>query len=121
MTHKMIVGSRGENRGGSEGTSSRALGNVSRETPASTFTPPSGASAASVVDDLAAGARQRSAAGDLYAFGWVLRRLSAIGLAALDTVSASDADGDVRDAVKPFLDALRWEGVKLTHGKPETD
>jgi len=117
MAHHIGVGSRRENRGGSEGTPS----NVSRETPASTFTPPSGASAASIVDDLAAGARQRSAEGDLYAFGWVLRRLSAIGLAALDSVSSSDPDGDVRDAVKPFLDALRWEGVKLTSGKPETD
>jgi len=57
----------------------------------------------------------------LVAFGWVLRRLAAIGLAALDTVASADPDGDVRDAVKPFLDAVRWEGVKLTSGQPAAD
>jgi len=105
------VGSRRENRGGSEGTTS-----VSRET-----TSPSTASSGAAGVNPSAGAGQPSAQGDLYAFGWVLRRLSAIGLAALDSVSNSDPDGDVRDAVKPFLDAVRWEGVKLTSGKPETD
>jgi len=115
MAHRLHVGSRRENRGGSEGTPST----VSRETSTNPSLHSSGDSA--VGGDAKAGAGQPSAHGDLYAFGWVLRRLSAIGLAALDSVSSSDPDGDVRDQVKPFLDALRWEGVKLTSGKPETD
>jgi len=111
MAHRTTVGSRRENRGGSEGTPS-----VSRET-----TSPSTASSGAAGVNASAGAGQPPAQGDLYAFGWVLRRLAAIGLAALDSVSNSDPDGDVRDAVKPFLDAIRWEGVKLTSGQPSSD
>jgi len=105
------VGSRRENRGGSEGTTS-----VPRET-----TSPSTASSGAAGVNPSAGAGQPSASSrDLVAFGWVLRRLAAIGLAALDSVGNEDRT-DLRDAIKPFLDALSWEGVKLTRGKPETD
>jgi len=114
--HRSQIQRRGENRGGSEGTTQKP---VSRETAAPLPLHSSGDAAVS--GNASAGARQPSADGNLYAFGWVLRRIAAIGLAALDSVSTSDPDGDVRDAVKPFLDALRWEGVKLTSGKPETD
>jgi len=117
MAHRLHVGSRRENRGGSEGTPS----SVSRETSTIPSLPLHSSGDSTVGGDAKAGAGQPSAPGDIYAFGWVLRRLSAIGLAALDSVSSSDPDGDVRDQVKPFLDALRWEGVKLTSGKPETD
>jgi len=109
MANKTVVGSRRENRGGSEGTPS----NVSRETAS-----PSTAAPLPAVDDLSAGARQPSAAGrDVYAFGWVCRRLAAIGLAALDQIASSDPDGAVRDQFKPILDALSWNGVKLTDGE----
>jgi len=109
MVHRMIVGSKRENRGGSEGTTS----NVSRET-ATSASSPLHSSDSAVGGNLTAGAGQPPASGNLHAFGWVLRRLSAIGLAALDSIQADDPEGDVRDAVKPFLDALHWEGFKLT-------
>jgi len=110
MALKTIVGSRRENRGGSEGTPSES---VSRET-----TPPSKAAALAAGDDLTAGARQPSAASrDVLAFGWICRRLAAIGLAALDQIAESDTDGAVRDQFKPILDALSWNGVKLTNGE----
>jgi len=109
MTIKTIVGSRRENRGGSEGTPS----DVSRETAS-----PSTALPFTAGDNVPAGARQPSATSrDVFAFGWVCRRLAAIGLAALDQIAASDPDGAIRDQFKPILDALSWNGVKITDGE----
>jgi len=82
---------------------------VSRET-TSTPSQPSGA---------ARPGREDSHAESRVAFGWVLRRVAAIGFAALDVVVSghgepTDAQLELYNDIKPVLDTLAWKGKQLT-------